>query len=72
MPDHPRYVSKAPLVEVLAELREYADAGQAVSRAACGRIVVELDKLQEAGSSTDPIALAGAYDALAQSLGEEQ
>jgi len=70
MTDRPRYVSEAPLAEVLEELRDYANAGQAVSRAACGRIVVELDKLQEAADSTDPIALAGVYDVLARSLDE--
>jgi len=70
MTDRPRYVSEAPLSEVLDELRDYANAGQAVSRAACGRIVIELDKLREAADSTDPIALAGVYDVLARSLSE--
>lgn len=40
--DLPRFVSVAPLDEVVAELHQYADGGQAVSRAACGRVLVEL------------------------------
>jgi hypothetical protein len=38
----PRFVADGPLADVLAELREYADAGRAASRAAVGRAVVEL------------------------------
>jgi hypothetical protein len=38
----PKYVSDGPLAEVLRELWDYADGGQAASRAAVGRALMEL------------------------------
>jgi hypothetical protein len=40
--DRPRFVADGPLDEAMANLWEYANAGQAASRAACGRVITEL------------------------------